>query len=98
MSAGAQIYAPITAEIVSGTVSIVGVASASNFDYYKIEVRADTSEVYTLYSRSDEAVSRGELGQIETGIFGQGLHWIRLSVIRSGSNQPLTCAIPVIFD
>lgn len=91
-----QITNLITGQLISGTFSIRGTASAPNFQYYKIEVRPDYASVFNFYSRSETPVENGLLATIDPSIFGRGLHWIKLTVITDVYQTP--CVIPVIFQ
>jgi hypothetical protein len=93
-----QISSPSIGQTVSGTFTITGTASLDNFWYYRIEVRPNTDAVYRFISRSETQVVNGPLGQIDTSIFGDGLHWIRVTVVDlTGGVNTSPCAIPVIF-
>lgn len=83
-------------QLISGTFSVRGTASAPNFQYYKIEVRPDFARVFNFYSRSEMPVENGLLATIDAAIFGRGLHWIKLTVITDVYQTP--CVIPVIFQ
>lgn len=94
-----QITSPILGQRVSGTFTVFGTATRADFEYYKIEIRPDNATIYNFYSDSREQVINGELGHINAELFGDGLHWIRLSVVdRQAMIQPdAICEIPVIF-
>jgi hypothetical protein len=83
---------------VNGVITLMGTATIDQFWYYKIEVRPDFARVYNFYSRSETPVVQGELGRIDTKIFGPGLYWIRLTVVQLSSGYPIPCAIPVIIQ
>jgi|FLYN01.1.fsa_nt_gi hypothetical protein len=96
--AGVQITSPTIGQTVSGTITITGTATLENFWYYRIEVRPNTDNVYRFISRSETQVTNGTLGQVDTSIFEDGLHWIRLTVVDlTGGVNVSPCAIPVIF-
>ncbi|MGJ3240533.1 MAG: LysM peptidoglycan-binding domain-containing protein [Anaerolineae bacterium] len=99
-SPNTQITSPVTAQRVSGTFNVIGTATRSDFQYYKIEVRPDFADIYNFYSDSRTQVSNGVLGQINADLFGAGLHWIRLSVVdlRASIAPDAICEIPVIFE
>jgi hypothetical protein len=84
-------------QIVSGVFNVIGTANVPDFWYYKLEVRPDFATVYNFYNRSETAVSNGSLGQIDQGVFGVGLHWVKLTVIGKSSGAT-PCAIPLIFQ
>ena len=95
-----QITSPIVAQRVSGTFTVFGTATNPEFQYYKIEIRPDFASIYNFYSDSQTQVTNGALGLINAGLFGEGLHWIRLTVvdIRGGIQEGSICEIPVIFE
>jgi LysM repeat protein len=95
---GVQIISPTIGQSVSGAFTVRGTAALDNFWYYRIEVRPHTDQVYRFISRSETQVNNGDLGQIDTSIFGDGLHWIRVTVVDiTGGVNVSPCAIPVIF-
>jgi hypothetical protein len=95
---GVQITGPTIGQGVTGTITLTGTAALDNFWYYRIEVRPNTDQVYRFVNRSETPVSNGALGQIDTNVFGDGLHWIRVTVVDlTGGVNVSPCAIPVIF-
>lgn len=82
-------------QLMNGVFSVRGTASASNFQYYKIEVRPDYASVFNFLMRSETPVENGPLATVDPAIFGRGLHWIKLTVISDVNLTP--CVIPVIF-
>jgi len=95
---GVQITSPTIGQTVSGIITVSGTATVDNFWYYRIEVRPNTDMVYRFVSRSENQVIIGPLGQIDTDIFGDGLHWIRVTVVDlTGGVNVSPCAIPVVF-
>lgn len=94
---GSQIRQPAPGHDITGVFTVFGSAVVEDFQYYLIEVRPDASDLYTYYSRGDNAVVNNALAQINSGFFDPGLYWIRLTVVNSTGNFPESCAIPVIF-
>jgi LysM repeat protein len=94
---GVAITSPFPGAGVTGVVIISGSASITNFDYYKIEVRPDYSSIYNFYGRYEAPVTSGVLARLNTDLFDNGLHWIRLTAVDNTGNFPLPCDIPVIF-
>jgi hypothetical protein len=94
-----QILNLVPSQIVHDIFIVQGSASRDDFWYYKIEIRPDWAVIYNFYSRSDAPVTHGVLGDVNSEIFGEGLHWVRLSVVDlSGIIHPdAICEIPVIF-
>jgi LysM repeat protein len=87
------------AQTVAGVFNVYGSAFRDDFWYYKIEIRPDWANVYNFFSRSDAPVNNGVLTSINPALFGEGLHWIRLSVVNRVANveSDAVCEIPVIF-
>jgi LysM repeat protein len=78
---------------------VYGTAHLDNFQYYKLEVRPDFTNVYNFYSRSDTPVLDGVLGRIDPQVFsGGGLYWVRLVVVDRTGNFVEPCEVPVFFD
>jgi hypothetical protein len=94
------ISAPIAGQRFSSTFALIGNATASNFWYYKIEIRPNSSAVYNFYLDSYTAVAGSTLGQVNPTIFDKGLHWIRVSVVdlTGGIQTDAVCEVPVIFE
>lgn len=94
---GVVITSPLPGAGLTGVAVISGSASIADFDYYKIEVRPDYSSVYNFYGRYESPVTSGVLARLNTDLFDNGLHWVRLTVVDNTGNFPLPCDIPVIF-
>jgi LysM repeat protein len=92
-----QLIVPSPGIEVSGLFGVGGTASAANFQFYRLEVRPNAATRYSWYSSSTTPVVSGFLGNIDTTLFGSGLHWIRLVVVDTAGNSLVPCAIPVIF-
>ena len=94
-----MILRPLPGEAVRGAFTLIGTASDDDFAYYRLELRANDVDDYTLYSRHDRRVLRDELGIVDSDLFSPGLYWVRLSVYNDEGEIALPpCAIPVIFD
>jgi outer membrane biosynthesis protein TonB len=94
-----QISGPDPGDRVRGSFTLVGTAAQSNFAYYQIEIRPDTSNTFNFYARSVNPVVDGILGTIDLRVYGTGLHWVRLSIVNDGgmvTTRP--CAIPLYFE
>jgi hypothetical protein len=91
---------PITAQHLNGTFTVYGTVARSDFLYYKLEIRPDAASIYNFYMDSYNQVSNGVLGEINSELFGTGLHWLKLTMVDIHSAIPAdaTCEIPVIFD
>jgi len=95
---GVYITSPVPGQRVTGVVTLFGTASLPDMDYYKIEVRPSFSDVYNFYNRYEDAVTDGPLGLLNTDLFDDGLHWVRLTVVDITGNYPEPCTIPLIFN
>jgi len=95
-----NISSPNQQQTVTDDIAIFGTADIDDFWYYKLEVRPDFSDVYNFYSESMTVVRNGNLGTINTDLFTDGLHWIRLTVVNLGGGvtDATVCEIAVIFD
>jgi LysM repeat protein len=91
------ITAPEAGGEVSGSFDLIGSASAPGFRYFQVDVRPEGVETYDFYIRQSDPVVDGVLTPINTGLFGSGLHWIRLSVVDQDGVTLAPCAIPLIF-
>lgn len=93
----AQIVVPLTFQQVTGLVDIVGTADDSQLAFYKIEVRPDAINNYEQYLVATDPVYNGVLGTLNTHLFDNGLHWIRLALYDDTSRELAYCAVPVFF-
>lgn len=94
---GVRIIAPAAGQQLTGVFNLVGAAGLSESGYYQIDIRPDVATDYTSYSRGNEPVVGGVLAEINSDLFDDGLHWIRLTVFDSTGSADESCAIPVIF-
>jgi LysM repeat protein len=92
------ITGPAPGTRVSGLFTVTGTATIENFQYYRLEVRPDFTNIYNFYSRSEGKVANGVLGQINAELFDDGLYWVRLTVVDTTGNFIQPCAIPLIFE
>lgn len=93
-----SLSSPSVGQHLSGSFTVTGTAALDNFQYYKLEVRPDFTNVYNFYSRSDVPVMNGVLGNVNADLFDDGLYWVRLVVVDKTGNFIEPCAIPVIFE
>lgn len=96
-----QITRPAIGQRVSGVFDVVGNASyGESFGYYSLQIRADSSATYNFYSRSENPVLNGVLGQMDAGMFSPGLYWIRILIVDNTGNvaSDSTCVIPILID
>lgn len=99
-SPASRIAAPIAGQRLSGAFSLTGTATIDDdmFQFYRIEVRPDFTNVYNFYSRSDVPVLDGVLGQVNADLFDAGLYWVRLTVVDKTGNYIEPCAVPIFFE
>jgi len=80
--------------------AIVGTANPRDFASYAVDIRAEGSSSYRPLARGRARVTGGLLASADPHTFGQGVFWLRLSVISTTGNIPLEyiCEIPVRFE
>lgn len=101
VSPAVQIASPLPGQRVSNQFMIEGSATLGEyFAYYNLSIRADSATIYNVYSRSDDPVTSGVLGQMDAGLFEPGLYWVRLMVVDITGNVPFdaTCVIPIVIE
>jgi LysM repeat protein len=96
----AQLTTPAIGQEVSGVLTLIGTANASDFVYYRIDMRRPNAEAYEFLLDFDVPVIEGVLGQINTQAFEDGLYWLRLSVVTGRGSVPFTaiCSVPFYID
>jgi len=94
-----RINSPLLLNELQGIFPILGSADTSDFSYYKIEIRPEWSERYYLYLESATVVTNDLLGLVNAEIFGDGVHYLRLTVVTTNDEIPENgvCEIPVVF-
>lgn len=95
----ARISSPLPGSVLTGQFSVRGTAKIPNFSFYKLEVRADSSQTYVTFftNRTPQTVD-GELGTLNAKAFPPGLYWIQLVAIDATSNYPVQpCQVRVRF-
>lgn len=99
-ASGAQITSPIPGQRISGTFNVRGTASLDGdmFQFYKLEVRPNFTNIYNVIAILRTPVQDGILGQINADWFDDGLYWIRLMVVDRTGNYISPCEIPVFFE
>jgi len=93
-----SITSPEPGDTVTGTVELTGSASSPAFRYYQIDVRPEGVERYDFYLRRSQPVEDGLLALLNTTLFGEGLHWVRVIVVEKDGITLAPCAIPLIFE
>jgi LysM repeat protein len=94
---GVTITSPEPGSEVTGTFDLIGSATASDFRYFEVEVRPEGVDAYDFYVRQSEPVVEGVIAPINTELFGEGLHWVRVRVVDQDGVTLAPCAIPLIF-
>lgn len=94
---GVRIIAPVAGDAVTGVFNLVGAATLPEAGSYRIDIRPESSDTFTAYSRSNESVVGGVLAQVNSDLFDAGLHYVRLTVLDANGAVSQSCAIPVIF-
>ena len=94
-----QILMPQSLESVQGIFAVLGTARSADFAYYKIEIRPEWSDVYSLYLKSDVPVEGDLIGLVNTEVFGTGVHRLRLTVVTINDQiaENGVCEIPLLF-
>lgn len=93
----AQIVLPVSGQVVEDIVTLFGAATSDDFAFYRLDVRPESSTTYDYYDQFTVPVEQGALGEMNTALFGNGVHWVRLSVVNTDGSTDASCAIPVIF-
>lgn len=94
---GVVIGSPMPGEEVTGVFNLLGTANLNSFAFYRVEIRPESSSTFTLYARSETPVINGVLASINSDLYGDGLHWVRLTAVQPNSEFPTPCAIALIF-
>ena len=94
---GLRIIAPVAGDALTGTFNLVGAASPPLGGSYRVDIRPESASDYTLYSRSIVPVTGGVLATINSDLFDDGLHTIRVTLYDATGTPAESCAIPVIF-
>ena len=99
-SANVSITSPSSGAVLSGTFTVYGTARQNGepFQYYRLEIRPAFSEVYNFVDSKTVQVVNGVLGSINAKRFGNGAHYLRLTVVNNTGNYPDECIIPVVFN
>lgn len=95
MAGSSEITSPKSGDQVSGAVDIQGTASIANFGFYKYEVSAAGSDVWSTIAAGRQAVVTGSLGAWDTSALAVGEYRLRL-VVTDNQGQALTpCVVNV---
>jgi LysM repeat protein len=94
---GLRIIAPVAGDALTGTFNLVGAASPPPGGSYRVEIRPEFSADFTLYNRSIVPVTGGVLTTINSDLFDDGQHTIRVTLYDATGTPAESCAIPVIF-
>ncbi|PJF34868.1 MAG: hypothetical protein CUN49_13470 [Candidatus Thermofonsia Clade 1 bacterium] len=80
-----------------GTFTILGTAQHENFQFYKVEIRADGSDLWQNLITRSTPIEGGVLAELDTALFPSGLYWLRLTVVDNTGNYPPPCEVRVIL-
>ena len=80
-----------------GTFAIIGTAQHEDFQFYKIEIRADGSDLWQNIVTRSTPVEGGVLATFNTPLLPSGLYWLRLTVVDKTGNFPPPCEVRVIL-
>jgi LysM repeat protein len=80
-----------------GTFAIIGTAQHEDFQFYKIEIRADGSDLWQNIVTRSTPVDSGVLATFNTALLPSGLYWLRLTVVDKTGNFPPPCEVRVIL-
>jgi murein DD-endopeptidase MepM/ murein hydrolase activator NlpD len=95
-----RIISPIVGETVTDGWEIVGVVDPSDFGFYRVQIRRDTTEqVYETLFESDQRVGEGNrIGFLNfRSSDNDGSYWVRLQVYDSTGQDAGRCAVCVSF-
>lgn len=81
-----------------GVFTITGSATHPDFQFYKIEVRAEASATWqNIITRAFPVVS-GALADFNTALLPNGIYWLRLTVVDKTGNFPPPCEVRVRLE
>ncbi|MDW8299918.1 MAG: LysM peptidoglycan-binding domain-containing protein, partial [Anaerolineae bacterium] len=81
----------------SGVFVIIGTAQHENFQFYKVEIRADGSDLWQNLVTRSEPINGGMLATLDTALFPADIYWLRLTVVDQTGNFPPPCEVRVIL-
>ncbi len=81
-----------------GVFTITGSATHTDFQFYKIEIRADASATWQNIITRPAAVVSGVLAEFNTDLLPNGVYWLRLTVVDKTGNFPPPCEVRVILE
>lgn len=98
----ARITSPGVNQVIAGNFPIRGVASGSDFQYYKIEVGPGASprdHEWTVVGQLHQApVTSGVLETFNSGAYAPGTYTLRLVVVDQTGNYPEPCRVTIIVQ
>ncbi|MFZ4656779.1 MAG: extracellular solute-binding protein [Caldilineaceae bacterium] len=88
VNAPSQITSPAPGAVVSGSVDVSGVATSPNFNRVQIDVLADQSDQKTVFVAvsNTEQKTAGKIATLDTTKLPNGIHTLRMRVVRNDSN------------
>ncbi len=81
-----------------GVFTITGSATHPDFQFYKIEIRAEASAAWQNIITRPAAVVNGVLADFNTTLLPNGVYWLRLTVVDKTGNFPPPCEVRVRLE
>ncbi|MCE7949230.1 MAG: LysM peptidoglycan-binding domain-containing protein [Chloroflexi bacterium CFX4] len=81
-----------------GVFTITGSATHADFQFYKVEIRAEASAAWQNIITRPSAVVNGVLADFNTALLPNGVYWLRLTVVDKTGNFPPPCEVRVILE
>lgn len=97
VSGRVQIVVPLSLQQLKGIITVVGTANDEQMVNYQLSIRPDAIATYELYHVGTDVVQNGVLGALNTELFDNGLHWIRLALYDGQEREIAACVVPVFF-
>ena len=88
VNAPSQITSPAPGAVLKGSVDVSGIATTANFNRVQIDVLADQSDqkVAFIAVSNTEVKSAGKIATMDTTKLPNGIHTLRMRVVRNDSN------------
>ena len=93
----ALILRPGNNEAVNGTIQVIGTAAHDQFQYYKIEYASGphAANNFVYLAGGNSPVVNGVLGNVDTGVLGNGLWTLQWIVVDQTGNFPEPCRVTI---
>lgn len=88
VNAPRQIAAPAPGAVVKGTVDVTGIATIASFNRWQVDVLANESDQSAIFigTGTNELKSAGKLLSLDTTKLPNGIHTLRIRVVRADTN------------